>query len=42
MLVSEDVAGSIGDGRFEFTPIGPVELKGVAEPFRLHAVARKT
>lgn len=39
-LVSDEVASSIDDGRFELAPIGPVELKGVARPIRLHAVRR--
>ncbi|HEX5936974.1 MAG TPA: adenylate/guanylate cyclase domain-containing protein [Actinomycetota bacterium] len=42
VLVSDDVARSVGSGRFAFAPIGPVGLKGVSGPVRLNAVARRS
>jgi adenylate cyclase len=41
VLVSDDVATSIGPESFALTPIGPVELKGVPTPVRLHSVERR-
>jgi len=40
VLVSDDVAGTIDPERFAITAVGPVELKGVPDPIRLHAVSR--
>jgi adenylate cyclase len=42
VLVSDDVATSVDHERFVLQPIGAVELKGVAQPVRLHAVQRRT
>jgi adenylate cyclase len=41
VLVSDDVAASVDHERFVLEPIGTVELKGVAQPIRLHAVQRR-
>jgi adenylate cyclase len=41
VLVSDDVAASIDADRIALNPVGPIELKGVAEPIPLHAVERK-
>jgi adenylate cyclase len=40
VLMSDDVAGTIDPERFAITAVGPVELKGVPDPIRLHAVSR--
>jgi class 3 adenylate cyclase/DNA-binding transcriptional MerR regulator len=42
VLVSDDVATSVDHERFALEPIGEVELKGVAQPVRLHAVEPRT
>jgi adenylate cyclase len=42
VLVSDDVATSVDHERFALEPIGEVELKGVAQPVRLHAVERRS
>jgi adenylate cyclase len=42
ILVTDDVATSVDHERFAFEPIGAVELKGVAQPVRLHVVERST
>ena len=41
-LVSDEVAASIDRDGFVVEPIGPVELKGVARPVRLHEVQRRS
>jgi adenylate cyclase len=40
VLVSQEVVDAAGDAPVSFTEIGPVELKGVAGPLRLHVAAR--
>jgi adenylate cyclase len=40
VLVSQEVVNASELQDLELTPIGPVELKGVAEPMRLHSVRR--
>jgi adenylate cyclase len=40
VLVSDQVVAECGDGGLSFDPIGPVPLKGVADPVRLHRAAR--
>ena len=40
VLVSDDVATSVDRERFALSSIGPVTLKGVAQPIPLHAVER--
>ena len=43
VLVSDEVVAECGDGPVAFEPIGPVPLKGVAEPVPLHrATCRST
>jgi adenylate cyclase len=42
ILVSDDVAASVDPERFVLEPIGAVELKGVTQPVRLHAVERRS
>jgi adenylate cyclase len=42
VLVSDDAATSVDHERFALEPIGEVELKGVAQPVRLHAVERRS
>ena len=42
VLVSDDVAETIDRERFTATAIGPVRLKGVADPVELYAVERRT
>jgi adenylate cyclase len=37
VLVSQAVVDAAGDAKASFTEVGPVELKGVAEPLTLHA-----
>ncbi len=41
VLVSDDVAAAVDPGRFVCASMGPVALKGVAEPVTLHVVERK-
>ena len=36
VLVTDDVVRAIPDDVVRFRPIGPVELKGLAEPLALH------
>jgi class 3 adenylate cyclase len=38
VLVSDEVAESVGGGPFALSPVGATQLKGVAEPVRLFAV----
>ena len=40
VLVSQEVVDASGGAPVSFTPIGPVELKGVSGPLQLHRVAR--
>ncbi|HYY07029.1 MAG TPA: adenylate/guanylate cyclase domain-containing protein, partial [Actinomycetota bacterium] len=40
ILVSDNVAQTVDGGTFTLSPIGPVELKGVPRPMRLHSVER--
>ena len=40
VLVSDQVVAECGDGTVTFEPIGPVPLKGVADPVPLHRAAR--
>ena len=40
VLVSDQVVAECGDGTVAFEPIGPVPLKGVADPVPLHRAAR--
>ena len=40
--MSDDVAGTIDRERFSITAVGPVRLKGVADPVNLYAVERRT
>jgi class 3 adenylate cyclase len=40
VLVSEDVVEAAGDAPAVFEPVGPVALKGVAEPVPLFHAAR--
>jgi adenylate cyclase len=40
LLVSQEVVDAAGEAPVTFTPIGPVELKGVSGPLELHRVAR--
>jgi adenylate cyclase len=42
VLVSDEVASSIDRDRFALASIGPVELKGVAQPVLLHDVRRRS
>jgi adenylate cyclase len=42
VLVSDEVVAECGDGAVAFEPIGPVPLKGVADPVPLHRVIRPT
>jgi class 3 adenylate cyclase len=42
VLVSDEVAESVDHERFALEPIGPVALKGVAQPVRLHTVERRS
>jgi adenylate cyclase len=42
VLVSDEVAESVDHERFALEPIGPVALKGVAQPVRLHRVERRS
>jgi adenylate cyclase len=39
-LVSQEVVDAVDLPEVEFTEIGPVELKGVSSPLRLHAARR--
>jgi class 3 adenylate cyclase len=41
VLVSQYVVEALDPGDVVFTEIGPVELKGIAEPLRLHAARRR-
>jgi class 3 adenylate cyclase len=41
VLVSDEVVAECGGGRVAFEPIGPVPLKGVADPVPLHRAARR-
>jgi adenylate cyclase len=41
VLVSQDVVDAWDRREVAFTAIGPVELKGVSEPLRLHAARRR-
>src|SRR5919109_1546456 len=41
-LVSDEVASLVDAERFELAPVGPVELKGIARPIRLHTVRRRS
>jgi class 3 adenylate cyclase len=41
VLVSQDIVEASDPGDVVFTEIGPVELKGIAEPLRLHAARRR-
>jgi class 3 adenylate cyclase len=41
VLVSQDVVDVAGLDDLDFTAIGPVELKGVSEPFPLHSARRR-
>ena len=41
MLVSDQVVAECTDGAVAFEPIGPVPLKGVADPVPLHRAARR-
>ena len=40
ILVSDDVARTVDGGTFTLSSIGPVDLKGVPRPMRLHCVER--
>jgi adenylate cyclase len=40
VLVSDQVVAECPDGRVAFEPIGPVPLKGVADPVPLHRASR--
>lgn len=40
VLVSDNVVGSCTDPAFSFVELGPVELKGVSRPVRLHQANR--
>ena len=40
MLVSQEVVDAAEGGPVSFTEIGPVELKGVPGPLRLHTAHR--
>jgi class 3 adenylate cyclase len=40
VLVSQEVVDAAGEVPVRFTPIGPVELKGVSAPIRLHRAER--
>lgn len=42
VLVSDDVTRSLNHDRFVLEPIGAVQLKGVAQAVRLHAVERRS
>jgi class 3 adenylate cyclase len=42
VLVTEEVVGAAGNIDARFTEIGPVELKGISGPVRLHAAHRPT
>ena len=42
VLVSQQVVHASGGSGVRFSEIGPVELKGVQEPVRLHAAHRST
>jgi class 3 adenylate cyclase len=42
LLVSDDVATSVDHERFVLEPTAGVELKGVAQPVRLHSVERRS
>jgi len=41
VLVSQDVVEASDPGDVVFTEIGPVELKGIAEPIRLQTARRR-
>jgi class 3 adenylate cyclase len=41
VLVSQDVVDAAGLDGVDFTPVGPVELKGVSEPISLHSARRR-
>jgi adenylate cyclase len=41
VVVSREVVEAIGDGGFEFTEIGPVDLKGVEHPLMLYTAHRQ-
>jgi adenylate cyclase len=41
VLVSDQVVAQCTDGAVTFEPIGPVSLKGVADPVPLHRAARR-
>ena len=41
VLVSDQVVAECGDGTVAFEPIGPVPLKGVADPVPLHRATRQ-
>jgi class 3 adenylate cyclase len=40
VVVSQEVVNAVGDAPAAFTEIGPVELKGVSGPVRLHTARR--
>jgi adenylate cyclase len=42
VVVSQEVVEATDDPSVRFTEIGPVELKGVAGPMRLHSAQRVT
>jgi class 3 adenylate cyclase len=42
VLVSDEVVAECRDGAVAFESIGPVPLKGVADPVPLHKAARRT
>jgi adenylate cyclase len=42
VLVSDEVVAECGDGPVAFEPIGPVPLKGVADPVPLHRATRRS